>query len=1066
MRLSTDIRILAALLVLGGCTSGRTPEITWSLMHPTQLDSVYMHRIIEESRSHPVDNFEICGGSNSESAGSLDGLLLYEEWPLAEAAQDRDVVLSNRENLKAIVRMSHEDGKQVYYWHREVLCNKGLVESIPGLLDSSGEFDLLGAPYEELLRYKIRKTFELVPDLDGIVLTLTEASYSSLHNSRPDLYPPVKVVEKIGGIFAEELSARGKRFILRSFGSISEDYDNILAGAQQLARTYDFEVETKITPYDFNPFLPDNPFLKHTPGCKLGAECDVLGEFLGCGRMLPEHVDEIVRYVSYARTKKVDRYTIRLDRKWKSVFDVYPINLYAYEQAILHPEKTGEQIRREYYEGLYPKDVADTLFLMSRDGMECVKKTQFVDGNLIFHWYPTTADLKLLKAGGVLDVFAPEGTSLERSRKQWAMRHFTSTPGRGRIVREKDEAVAIARENLRRLSCIKDSLSAQDAKRLSEGWEVSLSESESIGQMCRVICAYFDDMERRDPSAAGLGAAMKKMHAALDGRDLLRPIPGICERFAEEYPLELALRCRLDAEAMDYVLPGCVCDQYRVEHYMLGSFCEVRGGRPVAVVGNTVYPDCYIAMSLGGCADGPAVVRVCGEGPCRVEVRCGSDAGCGSGTARGSGAECSPGTARGSGEGCGSIVIEADLSEGPAYVGVPASSCEVVIRKGLGASEYPAIESVALLSVDKFVKESLSYALRQEMKMYDKIRPQKGLLPDRTGTDGSFIPAVPAQWTAGFFPGTLWLLYEYSGCDKVKAAAVDMTRRMESEQYNTGTHDIGFMMNCSYGQMRRFLPSAQCDSVLVNSARSLCTRFSPEVGCIRSWNSATDSTEFIVIIDNMMNLELLENAYSITGDKRFEDVAVSHANTTMKNHFRPDYSSYHRVDYDSVTGSVRTRRTAQGYADESSWARGQGWAVYGYTSMYRLTGDAAYLSQAENIARYILADGSLPSDGVVLWDFSIPDAAAAPRDASAAAVISSAFLELSSYVADEALCASLRSYALKALCSLTGPAYRAALGDNECFLLKHSTINLPKGNFDTAVVYADYYYIEALLRLI
>lgn len=148
-----------------------------------------MQKVIEESEGRIVDNFEICGACNAFTRGSLDGLLMFEEYPLAMAAQDSAAVRHNQKSLKRIVEMCHEAGKKVVYWHREVLCNPGMVASVPELLNAEGEFDLLGEEYEKFLRYKICKTFELVPDLDGLVLTLTEASFSAIHNSRPDLYP-------------------------------------------------------------------------------------------------------------------------------------------------------------------------------------------------------------------------------------------------------------------------------------------------------------------------------------------------------------------------------------------------------------------------------------------------------------------------------------------------------------------------------------------------------------------------------------------------------------------------------------------------------------------------------------------------------------------------------------------------------------------------------------------------------------------------------------------------------------------------------------------------------------
>lgn len=1027
------IVLLLLLPALFSCTAGR-PEITWSVMHPTQLDTVYMQRLIDESSKHPVDNFEVCGGCNSGCEGSLDGLLLFEEYPLAEAAQNREVVLHNQASLRRIIDMAHGIGKEVYYWHREVLCNDGVVASIPSLLDENGEFDLLGEPYEKFLRYKIRKTFETVPDLDGIVLTLTEASFSALHNSRPDLYPPEKVVEKIGTIFAEELYSRGKRFILRSFGSIEEDYLAIQEGAARIAEKYRFEVETKITPYDFDPFLPDNPFLNKIKGCTLGAECDVLGEFLGCGRMLPEQVEEIHRYVNFARRKKVDRYTIRLDRKGKSIFDVYPINLYAYEQAIINPGKSPEEVRREYYSASYSPAMTDILCRMSRDGMDCVKKTQYIAGNLIFHWYPTTPDLRLLKASGVLGTFMKEG-NLSRGRKQWAILSFNDVPGRENIIREKNEAIEIADRNLRILGEVKDSLTAEDYRRLSEGWTVSKAEAESIGELCKVLCAYFGDMEQRRDVPAALNEARAAMDSHLSGKWLLRPLPGMADRIVEEYPMELALRKKLDASSRDYVLPGCISDQGRVEHYMLGSFCRVEDGRPVATVGNAVFPNCYLAMSLKG-SEKPSCIVVRGKGECLVSVN---------------GDEFR-------------IVIDGDQG----IVPVPAAGeYEVVLRKA-PAGDYPDVVSVSLEddALKEMAERALNFCEKQSLRMYDRIFPQRGLLVDRTGTDGQFIAAVPEQWTAGFFPGTLWLLYEHSGNPALRAAAEEMTSRMFAQQYNCNTHDIGFMMNCSYGQALRITGDRKKYADIVrNSAESLSSRFNEKVGCIRSWNNSEKKNwKYAVIIDNMMNLELLLNASSLYEDDKYRNIAVTHAETTMKNHFRENGSCFHLVDYDDVDGSVRARQTAQGLADDSSWARGQAWALYGYTVMYRGTGRDDFLGQALKVAGYIAANGNYPSDRIPYWDFDDRSGIATPRDASASAVIASACLELAGYAPEKA--EELRLLASKILVSLSSDRYSAALGENSDFILKHSTINKPKGNFDTAVVYADYYYVEALTRLL
>lgn len=317
-------------------------------------------------------------------------------------------------------------------------------------------------------------------------------------------------------------------------------------------------------------------------------------------------------------------------------------------------------------------------------------------------------------------------------------------------------------------------------------------------------------------------------------------------------------------------------------------------------------------------------------------------------------------------------------------------------------------------------------------------------------------------WCSGFYPGTLFYLYEQTKDAALYKEAVRILKPLEKEQYNKGTHDLGFMMYCSYGNANRINPNEDYKNVLINSARSLSTRFNPTVGCIRSWDSKKN--EYLVIIDNMMNLELLFWATRATGDSSFYKIAVTHANTTMKNHFRPDYSSYHVVNYDAETGKVLQRRTAQGAADESAWSRGQAWGLYGYTVMYRETKDRKYLDQANHIANYILSNPNLPKDKIPYWDFNAPGIPNALRDASAAAIMASALLELSRYnnskVADNYI-----GVAETILRNLSSPQYKAPAGTNGGFLIEHCVGNLPgKSEIDVPLTYADYYFVEAMKR--
>lgn len=335
------------------------------------------------------------------------------------------------------------------------------------------------------------------------------------------------------------------------------------------------------------------------------------------------------------------------------------------------------------------------------------------------------------------------------------------------------------------------------------------------------------------------------------------------------------------------------------------------------------------------------------------------------------------------------------------------------------------------------------------------------LVSPRTYENGKLKMVQSRDWTSGFFPGVLWYLYEYTKDNKWLTEAEKFTAKIEREKTNTGTHDLGFMIGCSFGNGYRLTGRKDYEKVLIEAAKSLSKRFNSATGVIRSWDHNSDKWQYPVIIDNMMNLELLFEATRLTGDSSFYKIAISHANTTMKNHFRQDYSSYHVVDYDPANGSVKKKMTHQGYSDESAWARGQGWALYGYTMCYRETKNKAYLKQAENIAAFILRNKNLPPDRVPYWDFNDPAIPSVPRDASAAAVISSALYELSTYSVNKT---DYRKAADKMLKSLS-ERYTSEPGSNKGFILTHSTGHKPaNGEIDVPLIYADYYYLEALLR--
>lgn len=322
------------------------------------------------------------------------------------------------------------------------------------------------------------------------------------------------------------------------------------------------------------------------------------------------------------------------------------------------------------------------------------------------------------------------------------------------------------------------------------------------------------------------------------------------------------------------------------------------------------------------------------------------------------------------------------------------------------------------------------------------------------------------DWTEGFFPGMCWQLYNYSGNKKYEDAAIYFQGKFADHRFLTTNHDLGFVFNNSFGGAYRATNDLESKQVLIDAANGLIGRYNPTVGSLQSWNvdkgwQAHRGWRFPVIIDNMMNLELLFEVSKITGDSKYKDIAIGHANTTLKNHLRPDFSSYHVVDYDPDRGNVRSRETAQGFAHESSWARGQAWGLYGFTMCYRYTKDERYLHAAEKIAAFILNNKSLPADKIPYWDYNAPKIPDEPRDASAAAITASALIELNSYSKINYL-----DRAVEILGNLSSEKYKAEAGSNNNFILKHSVGSIPHGaELDVPLIYADYYYMEALMRL-
>ncbi len=378
---------------------------------------------------------------------------------------------------------------------------------------------------------------------------------------------------------------------------------------------------------------------------------------------------------------------------------------------------------------------------------------------------------------------------------------------------------------------------------------------------------------------------------------------------------------------------------------------------------------------------------------------------------------------------------------------IVSCACSAAYKKDYVASETALSQRLAELS------EKASQYLAQ-------VPPDSLQIPRSLTPDGKLRSSISKDWTSGFYAGLLWELYRFSEREELRQSAAQWTAFQEKEKMDAHTHDVGFKIYCSFGEGYYATGNDYYKNVIIKAAQTLAQRYHPTVGAIRSWDWNRHTWEFPVIIDNMMNLELLFAATRLSGDSTFYYIATQHALTTLQNHYRPDHSSYHVIDYDTLTGAVRLRHTHQGATHESAWARGQAWGLYGFAMAYRETKNPAFLIQAQAIANFFFQHPNLPEDYIPYWDFDAPRIPDEPRDVSAAVIAAAGLLEL--YEQDAMRNPLYLQWVDKILATLLLPDYQS---NTPPFFLQHSVGSMP-GEFevDVPIIYADYYYVKTLTK--
>ncbi len=383
----------------------------------------------------------------------------------------------------------------------------------------------------------------------------------------------------------------------------------------------------------------------------------------------------------------------------------------------------------------------------------------------------------------------------------------------------------------------------------------------------------------------------------------------------------------------------------------------------------------------------------------------------------------------------------------------------LIIAPFLGCQKFSSSNDVSMRN-EVSSKVQLDKLITRAEKDIAIIPFDSTTIPRTLDANGQLIGKPSKSWTSGFYPGLLWQLYGYSKNEKLKQSAIQWSAVVEKEKMDGGTHDLGFKIYCPFGNAYKITQNDKYKDVCLTAAKTLSTRYNPTVGAIRSWDHHKHLWDYPVIIDNMMNLEMLFEATIVSRDSSFYNIAEQHAQTTLENHFRADNSSYHVVSYNPETGEVEKKNTHQGHSHESAWSRGQAWGLYGFATTYRYTKNSKFLDQAVKIANYIFSHPNLPKDLIPYWDYNAPNIPDEPRDVSAAAVTASGLYELS--IHDSKNAKKYINWANTILENLNSEKYQC---ESAPFFLKHSVGSIP-GEFevDAPIIYADYYYVEALIR--
>ncbi len=607
----------------------RTDELnlSWSLCHEYPVAWEYCRPMIEKAPEYGVKRLEIAGVAQSD-VGNIDAYVRFKSHPAIRKTCDQQLISNNIANLRKICQQAHQLGLEVDIWHREVSFPQAFLETEKGILNEDGDIDFNG-PYLDLIHAKINEFFENVPEIDGLVLTLTEAMFPIIHVANKEKNPPTRNITNVMNVFKRACEQNNKRFVIRPFAALAEDYAYLKEVILDMNRKSDFFVEIKVQPSDWHPFLPMNPVIEDLSETKRIIEMELVGEYYGAGFVPVCFPEQVKRQIKYIKSKDIKCVAGRVERLGIRAMDIAnDVNVFAMTACWNNPDADIDQVYNDWAKSKWDDETARHIIPILKRTFDIVKKTFYLDQHLQSHCqFP---DFEMLKWARFFGYFK-EGEPLSRTEDEWGIISNRISPTWEQIIAEKDQAIREIQNCLDDVEKARSSISKDAYEYLIDGFAKFMAIAKAFRQLCSLTIAYLkvihSDGADRDKFVAekestvalareiehsfgpGFFGSTPKMLADHSAQSVGTLLAGIAEQMACELDIELAIQTSSDNDPLivDWVLCGGISDEWRVRKQTHSSWAHRENDIIHRLAGNRIMADGFFEYDLKAPA-GPSLL--------------------------------------------------------------------------------------------------------------------------------------------------------------------------------------------------------------------------------------------------------------------------------------------------------------------------------------------------------------------------------------------------------------------------------------------------------------------------